>query len=72
MRWRNALRNDVTLSNLVLQELANEGQKIRKAYQRRLPSDLSKDYYFMQRKTGITELITVEYGILDTKADAEK
>lgn len=67
-----ALRNDDTLSNLVLQELANEGQIIRKAYQRRLPSDTSKDYYFMQRNTGITEPITVEYGFLDTEADAEK
>lgn len=67
-----ALRNDDTLSNLVLQELANEGQIIRKAYQRRLPSNTSKDYYFMQRNTGITEPITVEYGFLDTEADAEK
>ena len=67
-----ALRNDDTLSNLVLQELANEGQIIRKYYQRRLPSDTSKDYYFMQRNTGITEPITVEYGFLDTKSDAEK
>ena len=67
-----ALRNKDTLSNLVLQELAKEGQTIRKAYQRRLPSDTSKDYYFMQRNTGITEPITVEYGFLDTKADADK
>ena len=67
-----ALRNKDTLSNLVLQELAKEGQKVRKAYQRRLPSDTSKDYYFMQRNTGITEPITVEYGFLDTTADAEK
>lgn len=66
------MRNDDTLSNLVLQELSNEGQIIRKAYQRRLPSDTSKDYYFMQRETGITEPITVEYGFLDTKTDAEK
>ena len=57
---------------MVLQELANEGQIIRKAYQRRLPSDTSKDYYFMQRNTGITEPITVEYGFLDNTADAEK
>ncbi len=60
------------MSNLVLQELAKEGQKIRKAYQRRLPSDTSKDYYFMQRNTGITEPITVEYGFLDTEVDANK
>lgn len=67
-----ALRNKDTLSNLVLDELAKEGQKIRKAYQRRLPSDTSKDYYFMQRNTGITEPITVEYGFLDNAADAKK
>ena len=39
-----ALRNKATLSNLILDELQNEGQNIRKAYQRRLPSDTSKDY----------------------------
>ena len=64
-----ALRNNDTLSNLILQELSNEGQNIRKAYQRRLPSNPSKDYYFMQRNTGNTESITVEYGFLDSKGD---
>lgn len=67
-----ALRNNSTLSELVLQELEKEGQKIRKAYQRRLPSNTSKDYYFMQRETGITQPITVEYGFLDNVADANK
>ena len=64
-----ALRNKNTLSNLILQELENEGQNVRKAYQRRLPSDTSKDYYFMQRNTGDTESITVEYGFLDSTGD---
>ena len=64
-----ALRNKDTLSNLILKELESEGQNIRKAYQRRLPSDTSKDYYFMQRDTGDTESITVEYGFLDSKGD---
>ena len=64
-----ALRNKSTLANLVLQELENEGQNIRKAYQRRLPSDTSKDYYFIQRNTGNTEAITVEYGFLDSTGD---
>lgn len=67
-----ALRNDNTLSNLVLDELSKEGQIVRKAYQRRLPSDTSKDYYFIQRETGITEPITVEYGFLDNANDANK
>ena len=64
-----ALRNSDTLSKLILNELSKEGQNIRKAYQRRLPSNPSKDYYFMQRNTGNTESITVEYGFLDSKGD---
>ena len=67
-----ALRNTATLPNLILQELEDEGQIIRKAYQRRLPSDTSKDYYFMQRNTGNTQSITVEYGFLDNLNDANK
>ena len=37
-----------------------------------MPSDTSKDYYFMQRNTGNTESITVEYGFLDNPDDAIK
>src|SRR5699024_11040212 len=33
--------------------------------QRRLPSDTSKDYYFIHRNTGKTEPIIVEYGFID-------
>lgn len=64
-----ALRNKPVLSNLILNELESEGQNIRKAYQRRLPSNTSKDYYFMQRDTGNTESITIEYGFLDSNGD---
>ena len=38
---------------------------MRKYYQRRLPSDTSKDYYFIHRNTGVTEPIIVEYGFID-------
>ena len=64
-----ALRNNNTLSNLILNNLENAGQNIRKAYQRRLPSDPSKDYYFVHRNTGKTEPIIIEYGFLDSKGD---
>lgn len=67
-----ALRNDNTFSNLILSNLAKKGQKIRKAYQRRLPSNSSKDYYYMMRNTPNTESVIVEYGFLDNKNDAEK
>ena len=63
------LRSDDTLPNLILNELEKEGQNIRKAYQRRYPSNPNKDYYFMQRNTGNLETLTVEYGFLDSKKD---
>ncbi len=63
------LRSDNVLPNLILEELSKEGQNIRKSYQRRLPSNPSKDYYFMQRNTGDTQSLTVEYGFLDSTKD---
>lgn len=64
-----ALRNNDQLSNLILSELQKEGQNGRKVYQRRLPSDNSKDYYFIHRETGKTEPVIVEYGFLDSSKD---
>lgn len=64
-----ALRNNDTLSSLIAKEIEKEGQNVRKYYQRRLPSDPSKDYYFMLRNTGNTESIIVEYGFLDSTSD---
>lgn len=64
-----ALRNTSTLPNLILEEIAKRGQNIRRAYQRRLPTDTSKDYYFMQRDTTPLQTITVEYGFLDSPYD---
>ena len=54
---------------MILNELQQEGQNVRKVYQRRLPSDPSKDYYFIHRNTGITEPVIVEYGFLDSNLD---
>lgn len=65
-----ALRNKDTLSRIILEEIAKEGQNIRKWYQRRLPSDTSKDYYFIHRNTGVTEPVIVEYGFVDNPEDA--
>ena len=63
------LRSDDILPNMILDEMKKKGQNIRKSYQRRLPSDPSKDYYFMQRNTGDTQSLTVEYGFLDSTKD---
>lgn len=64
-----ALRDNSNLSNLILDNLEEAGQNVRKAYQRRLPSDTSKDYYFIHRNTGVTEPVIVEYGFLDSTGD---
>jgi len=60
-----ALRNNDRLATLILNEIAKEGQIIRDAYQRRLPADTAKDYYFIHRNTGITEPVIVEYAFAD-------
>ena len=51
-----------------MESIGAEGQTTRKYYQRRLPSDTSKDYYFIHRNTGATEPVIVEYGFIDDNA----
>ena len=64
-----ALRNTDTLAKSILENLGAEGQTMRKYYQRRLPSNTSKDYYFIHRDTGVTEPVIVEYGFIDDTAE---
>lgn len=64
-----ALRNSDTLAKNVLNNIGTTGQTTRKYYQRRLPSNTSKDYYFIHRNTENTEPIIVEYGFIDNADD---
>lgn len=64
-----ALRNNDTLAKKIAQEVENTGQNVRKYYQRRLPSNSSKDYYYIIRETPNTEALLVEYGFLDSTGD---
>ncbi len=64
-----ALRNNSTLAKDILKEIENEGQNVRKYYQQRLPSNPSKDYYFMHRDTPNNETVIVEYGFIDSPGD---
>lgn len=66
-----ALRNSDNFSKRIATELENSGREVRKYYQRRYPSDSSKDYYFIHRNTGNTEPVIVEYGFIDNTTDAE-
>ena len=67
-----ALRNNDVLANKILDNLGKEGLKKRKVYQRRLPSDNTKDYYFIHRNTGNIEPVLIEYAFIDNKNDANK
>lgn len=67
-----ALRNSDKLASSILNELEKSGQVVRKYYQRRLPSNSSKDYYYIIRNTPNNETLIVEYGFLDNEADAKR
>ncbi|MCI6847820.1 MAG: LysM peptidoglycan-binding domain-containing protein [Erysipelotrichaceae bacterium] len=64
-----ALRNDSKLANSILNNIGNTGQSTRRVYQRRLPFDSTKDYYYILRDTGKTEPLIVEYGFIDNDKD---
>lgn len=57
---------------MLLDNIGEAGQIKRKAYQRRLPEDPNKDYYYIIRETGNAESVLVEYGFIDNTKDAYK
>ena len=64
-----ALRNNDKLAKTIANEFIRSGQNVRKYYQRRLPSDPSKDYYYILRDTPNNESVIVEYGFADSTGD---
>lgn len=64
-----ALRNNDNFSKLISKNMEEIGQNVRKYYQRRLPSNPSKDYYFIIRDTANNESILMEYGFVDSLKD---
>ena len=64
-----ALRNTDKLSKIIENNMINAGQNVRKYYQRRLPSNPSRDYYFIIRDTANNESILMEYGFVDSNKD---
>lgn len=67
-----ALRNNDTLAKSILEGIGQTGQNMRKYFQRRLPSDPSKDYYYIMRDTPNAETVLIEYGFLDSPDDDVK
>ena len=64
-----SLRNSDKLSSMIANEFVKSGQNVRKYYQRRLPSDPSKDYYYILRDTPNNESVIIEYGFVDSTGD---
>ncbi len=52
--------------------MQKEGNINIKYFQRRLPGDTSKDYYYILRDTGDTQAILIEYGYVDNTSDAKR
>ena len=67
-----ALRNTPEVAQTILDELGRAGQKKRSVYQRTLPDDPTKDYYYIMRDTKNTATTIVEYGFLDNNTDIAK
>lgn len=67
-----SLRNDDTLAQSILDNIGAAGQKKRKVYQRRLPENPSKDYYYILRLTDPLESVLVEYGFIDNRNDVNR
>lgn len=57
---------------MILDEIGNRGQIKRKIYQRVLPEDPSKDYYYIMRETPNTTALLIEYGFIDNPNDQRK
>ncbi len=57
---------------MVLDNIGSAGQIKRKAYQRRLPENPNKDYYYIIRETSPDEAILIEYGFIDNPRDLAK
>ena len=67
-----ALRNTPNLAQSILDEIGKAGQKKRSVYQRKLPEDPSKDYYYIMRDTSKLQTTLVEYGFLDNANDVAR
>ena len=57
---------------MILEEIGNRGQIKRKYYQRVLPENPNKDYYYIMRETPNTTALLIEYGFIDNPNDQRK
>ena len=67
-----SLNNNNILPELILNNIGDAGQIKRKAYQRRLPENPNKDYYYILRETNSKEPLLIEYGFIDNINDSTR
>lgn len=65
-----ALRNNSNLASSLAENLDDAGLTVSKYYQRRSENDTSKDYYNIQKDTGLIETIIVKYGNINNINEA--
>ena len=65
-----ALRNNSNLASALAENLDDAGLPVSKYYQRRSENDTSKDYYNIQKDTGLIETIVVNYGNINNINEA--
>ena len=66
------LRSSSTLAKNILDEIGARGQIKRKIYQRVLPENPRKDYYYIMRETPNTTALLIEYSFIDNPRDQVK
>lgn len=66
------LRTSSALPAMILDAIGDKGQIKRKYYQRVLPENPSKDYYYIMRETPNTTALLIEYGFIDNPKDQVK
>ncbi len=66
------LRSDGVLARDILDSIEQAGQIGRGTFQRTLPEDPTKDYYYIMRLTPDTTALLIEYGYIDNSRDVVK
>ena len=66
------LRSSSTLAKNILDEIGARGQIKRKIYQRALPENPNRDYYYIMRDTPNATTLLIEYGFIDNPRDQVK
>ena len=57
------------LATEIAEQIKKDGQNIRRVFTRVLPYNPKRDYYYLHRDSGATEVVIVEYGFADSNLD---